>query len=267
MIVDSHLHVISPDRDAYPVDPPGLPGDHWFEDCPVSAPELLDLFDVAGVAAGVLVQPVGAYRYDNRYTCDAASSSDRFAAVAAVDMTSPDRSAAIREVAAAGARTLRLFDIPAASDPWMATPDFEPVVDLAIELGVGFLACVQPDGLPGVERLLDRLGHDHPVVLDHCGFVDLDDDGMQTLDALAARGDLHLKISTHVLDHVHDSAVTVAALARRFGADRLIWGSDFSQTHDRTYPALVAVGRASAANLSDADADAYLGGNAKRLWW
>ena len=51
-----------------------------------------------------------------------------------------------------------------------------------------------------------------------------------------------------------------------FGAERLVWGSDYPQTHDRTYGELVELGRASCAGLRDATATRVLGGNALRLW-
>ncbi len=53
---------------------------------------------------------------------------------------------------------------------------------------------------------------------------------------------------------------------RVFGAERLVWGSDYPQTHDRTYAELVDLGRASCAALSESDRDEVLGGNALRLW-
>ena len=37
--------------------------------------------------------------------------------------------------------------------------------------------------------------------------------------------------------------------AEAFGAERLLWGSDYPQTHDRSYAALVELGRAACAGL------------------
>ena len=53
---------------------------------------------------------------------------------------------------------------------------------------------------------------------------------------------------------------------RGFGADRLVWGSDYPQTHDRPYAALVALGRDACAGLPADDRARFLGGNAVRLW-
>ena len=51
-----------------------------------------------------------------------------------------------------------------------------------------------------------------------------------------------------------------------FGADRLLWGSDFCQTHDRSYAELVALGAGAFAGLTAADRALCQGANALRLW-
>ena len=51
-----------------------------------------------------------------------------------------------------------------------------------------------------------------------------------------------------------------------FGAERLVWGSDYPQTHDRTYAELVALGEGACAELGDGDRDRIMAGNALRLW-
>ncbi|MGH9016030.1 MAG: amidohydrolase family protein [Acidimicrobiia bacterium] len=84
MLVDTHVHVISDDASRYPLQPARLPG-AWYREAPVTVEELLALMDDAGVDRAVLVQPMGAYSYDNSYAADAAASHpDR--------LTSPARS-------------------------------------------------------------------------------------------------------------------------------------------------------------------------------
>jgi predicted TIM-barrel fold metal-dependent hydrolase len=76
-------------------------------------------------------------------------------------------------------------------------------------------------------------------------------------------------VSTHVIDAAArggDASRFVAALAERFGAERLLWGSDFCQTHDRPYERLAAHGREAAAALAAEDGAWYLGRAASRLW-
>ena len=58
----------------------------------------------------------------------------------------------------------------------------------------------------------------------------------------------------------------IRRLVDRFGADRLMWGSDFCQTHDRSYAELVALARDAFGGLAREDRDACFSGTARRLW-
>jgi predicted TIM-barrel fold metal-dependent hydrolase len=87
---------------------------------------------------------------------------------------------------------------------------------------------------------------------------------------LARFPNLRLKVTTHVL-RVADKdpagpAALVDHLARHFGADRLLWGSDYSQTHDRSYADMVALARLAAASLRADERERFLGGTALELW-
>ena len=94
MIVDSHVHVVAHDQSAYPLSPRPLSGD-WYREAPHSAEDLLALMDATGVDRAVLVQPLGAYSFDNRYTADSAARyPDRFASACCVNRAvSPPRTA------------------------------------------------------------------------------------------------------------------------------------------------------------------------------
>ena len=113
---------------------------------------------------------------------------------------------------------------------------------------------------------------DVPVVLDHCGFPDLRGGpsfpGLAPVLALAGHPGLHLKVTSHVLEAAGEHAAAfVEQLADTFGADRLVWGSDYPQTHDRTYAELVAFGpRRVRGPRRESDRARVLGGNALRLW-
>ena len=78
-----------------------------------------------------------------------------------------------------------------------------------------------------------------------------------------------LKVSTHNLDDA-ERGQGVAALVRElvdaFGAERIMWGSDYCQTHDRPYGELVALGRRAFESLPSAEAEACLSTTARRLW-
>jgi predicted TIM-barrel fold metal-dependent hydrolase len=51
-----------------------------------------------------------------------------------------------------------------------------------------------------------------------------------------------------------------------FGAERLLWGSDYPQTHDRTYAELAELGRHACSRLAAVDQHRFLAANALRLW-
>ena len=108
-----------------------------------------------------------------------------------------------------------------------------------------------------------------PLALDHCGFADFSRGVPAELGALARAPTVHLKVSTITLDQMGehgDVREGVAELAAVFGSSRLMWGSDWSQTHDRPYTELAAYARDAASKLSDDDRDGFLGGTAGTLW-
>jgi L-fuconolactonase len=270
VVADAHLHVVSPDTVRYPLDPPGIPGDGWFRRHPVSAEQLLVRMDAAGVHAGILVQPMGAYRFDNAYAADAAAASPRLGAACIVDAAAPDRTARLRYwIAERGMGGVRLFDIPPASPPWLDSPAADDLLDAAVAQGARVAVCTQPAGLDGLERLLAA----HPsttVVLDHCGFVDLHGappyPGTDRLRRLARHPNLVCKVTSHVLAEPDHPAALVEHLVELFGAARLVWGSDYAQTHDRSYGELVALAHSACSGLDAADRGLVLGGTLLRLW-
>ena len=80
-IIDTHTHVVSLDRETYPIEPPAdLARMPWFDEHPVDAAGLVAAMDTAGVHGAVLVQAKGAYGFDNAYAADArAVAPDRLA--------------------------------------------------------------------------------------------------------------------------------------------------------------------------------------------
>ena len=142
MIIDTHSHIIAPDRAKYPLQPYGLDqgtGDDrrpasWFEDVPASAEQLLHEMDVAGVDGALLVQAMGAYTYDNAYVADSAVAyPDRFSSVVIVDMEAPDPADTLRSWAERGARGVRLFTITRPIGSWLDEPRSFPVWEAAAE--------------------------------------------------------------------------------------------------------------------------------------
>jgi L-fuconolactonase len=113
VLVDTHVHVISPDLARFPLKPPGVNTGPWWETHPCSADLLRLLMDDAGVDRAVLVQPMGAYSYDNSYAADAAASHpDRLTSACIVDMEGDDPVGALTYwVTERGMAGIRLFTL------------------------------------------------------------------------------------------------------------------------------------------------------------
>lgn len=264
MLIDTHVHVVADDRDRYPLRPSGVTGP-WYETHPCSAERLRTLMAEAGVDRAVLVQGVSAYGFDNRYTLDAAAAHPgTFTNVVCTDRSAPDAVAHIthlvRDRGARGFRWVTFHD-----DARLAEP--RALWDTLGRLGVPVVVTFLGERLAEFAALVPRLPT-IPLAVDHCGFADLAQGVPEELAALAAFGNVFLKVSTHALRSAAaggDVAEVVAELAARF-AGRIMWGSDFSQTHDVPYADLVEEGRAAAAKLPDEQRAAYWAGAALTCW-
>jgi predicted TIM-barrel fold metal-dependent hydrolase len=267
VIVDSHVHVIAPDLERYPFTPRPLSG-QWYLDAPCSAEALAAAMDGSGVDHAVLVQAVGAYSFDNAYAADAARARPgRFVSAACIDPRGPAPRAEIdRWIRDRGMQGLRVFAV-SRGDSWLADPETYGIWEHALSLGAHLIVTIMNHQMPELVSFLEAF-RDAPVSLDHCGFPD--PAKPEPLFALARFPKLHLKVSTHVLDagveHDGEPQPFVARLAAEFGGERMMWGSDFCQTHDSSYAELVALGRRSFEGLKEREREACLGGTAARIW-
>lgn len=263
-MIDTHTHVVAADEERYPLDPSGMT-EPWYRDDPCSVERLLTLMDEADVAGAVLVQGISAYGFDNRYALDAGRAhADRCTSVVCLDVAAPDAVATLRrDVGEHGARGLRWV---AFGETRLTAP--RAVWDEVAALGIPVVVTILADKLPDLDAAIPDLPH-VPLALDHCAFADFSRGVPDDLAALAAHPRLYLKVSTIALDRMAEHGDVrdgVTELAACFGADRLMWGSDYSQTHDRPYPELVAYACHAASKLGDDERVAYLGGSASDLW-
>jgi len=264
VLIDTHVHVVSDDLERYPLNP-GHATNPWYETHPCSGPRLRALMTEAGVDGAVLVQGVGAYQFDNSYTLAAAADARGvFTSVVCTDRSGPDAADLVRDVVVRrGARGFRWVTF--AEDARLAEP--RALWDLLGTLAVPVVLTALADRLPEIAELVPRLPA-LPLALDHCAFADLSGGVPDELAALAAFPNLFLKVSTHALHSAAaggDPADAVAELAARF-AGRVMWGSDWSQTHHAPYPEIVEEGRRAARNLTDEHRHAYFAGSALTLW-
>jgi predicted TIM-barrel fold metal-dependent hydrolase len=274
-VVDTHTHVASADRARYPLRRPAQPlGSDWIDQHPVDAEHLLATLDGAGVHGAVLVQPVGTYGFDNSYLADAiAVAPGRLVGASVIDMAAADRVEALTYWSTErGIGGTRLFNVPPGDPPWLATAASAEVLARAGELGIRVSACVLPADLSALDALLDQAG-DVPIALDHCGFADIGDPAAETMAMLAelgAHANLRLKVTTTILRRqppvAGDERDVLERLCSIFGAERLMWGSDYPQHYSETYAEHVALARWVCSRLRRADQERFLGGTALELW-
>ncbi len=269
-LVDTHTHVVSSDHERYPLTPRELSGT-WYLDAPASARDLAEAMDESGVDQAILVQGVGAYTYDNRYAADSAAENPRrFAAACCIDVEASDALDTLAHwIGERGMTGIRLFALSREGPSWLIDERTFPIWNRATELGAHVIVTILPHQLGELDRVLTRFP-DIPVSLDHCAFALAATDSGAKLLALAKHSNLHLKVSTHVLDDAITAEGSAHPLVRRlvdaFGAERLMWGSDFCQTHDRSYPALVSLAREAFGKLDAVEQEACLSGTARKLW-
>ncbi len=264
MIVDTHVHVVADDFERFPLNPAGV-GTQWFRQSPVTVEEFAEQSAAAGVERAVLVQAFGAYTYDNAYAAAAAAEHPgRFVSVGIPDVADAAAPDAVRALAQTpGFAGIRLFAI--GDSVRLDDERSFALCALAGELGLAVTVALLVPELPQLRTLLERFPG-QPVLLDHGGFPDLGGGppfaAARPLFDLADCPNLHLKVTTHALD----TPGVLPRLVEVFGAERVLWGSDFPQVQDRPYPALVALGRSAADALTPEQRDAFLGGNALRLF-
>ncbi|MFA5885990.1 MAG: amidohydrolase family protein [Acidimicrobiia bacterium] len=264
MLIDTHVHVVSDDLERFPLSP-GHATNPWYETHPCSGPALRALMAEAGVDGAVLVQGVGAYQFDNSYTLAAAAEAPGvLTSVVCTDRATDDAVATVEAlVRAQGARGYRWVTF--AENGQLAEP--RALWDALSRLSVPVVATMLADRLVEFAELVPRL----PAIglaLDHCGFADLSRGVPDELAALAAFPNVFLKASTHALHSAAaggDPADAVAELLARFDG-RVMWGSDWSQTHHAPYAEIVEEGRRAAAKCSDDQRAAYSAGAALTLW-
>lgn len=295
MIVDGHLHVFRAASTDYPRPVDELaPADR---EAPVE--DLLALMDDAGVDRAVLV-PLGP---EDRYVAEClAAHPDRFAAIGVADADTTGRTPgtdpvrALRErVEKAGLSGLRMNWLGEPGHPVTDSPAWPVLADMA-DRGLILWFYAPPDQLPLLDAALTALP-DLPVVLNHLGFCPPVPDDAATSWELVV--DEHrrpriptalppptlpsvLAVARHPRVRVHfsgqyafsrapypyaDLEPLARALYDAYGADRLMWASDYPWTRDVPgYRRLLDLPARQMPWLTGAERDAVLGGTAARLF-
>jgi len=279
-MIDTHAHLVTDDTRHYPPSPPSgalNPGDL---DDPMTVERLLDEMDRNGVDKAVLVQRGSIYGFDSSYVCDSAwRYPERLAAVCSIDATAENGAERVRYWtqgrSAAGIRLMELvkgmdigwLDSPLARGVWRAA------ADEGIPVCVHFFPWNRAEGLARLHDILTAIPG-LTVVIDHFAAIRSDagppDHGVD--DLLARVADfpgVAVKFTTIPLGRLAaagvDARPVVARVAALFGPERMMWGSDITQSAG-TYEQMVALGRAAVSGLPEAAQQAILGGTARRIY-
>jgi predicted TIM-barrel fold metal-dependent hydrolase len=272
MIVETHCHVVAPDQEKYPrrvVE--GFLG-AWVRD--MSTEELLGHMREAGVDRGVLVQAFGAYQGDNNYVADSvARYPDRFAGVFSIDPLQQDAPEQIaywtRERRLHGGRLVTMTRPEVAlNDPRMI-----PIFQQVANMGIPLCLLTRFRQLQLLPPLLERFPG-VPVALDHMGAPNLSAgppySEIQPLLDLARFPNCYLKLSTVSIDAAMAGRSTPGEFFRlildSFGARRLMWGSNFPATYDRSLRQQVELARTQLSFLSAEEQRWVFGETALSLW-
>lgn len=276
-IIDAHPHVIAADRERYPFSPlAGTVPDWVLSGLPVEG--YARALDDAGIGRAVLVQGSMGYGFDNRYVADsAAAQRDRFVGVGAIDVGAPETPDRMtywaRERGLVGFRIF-LTAPGAGDDPFaiLEEPRTFAVWETARALGVPMKLQIRAAAFPRAARLAERFP-DVDIIVDHFAMARLDDGppyaAAGELFALAAQPRIHLLLSDHVIRAASQGKATPRSFVERvvgtFGAERILWGSNFPSSRGPVRD-LLALARDTLAFLPERDRAAIFAGTALRLY-
>lgn len=277
-MIDSHAHVICRDPAAYPLFKPTPEKLQYLAEHAFEAADLCKAMDETGVERALIVQRGQFYGADNSYVCAAAAASEgRLRAVCGIDSLSGECAQAAEHWMQKGAAGLRIMGRPGGeSMDWLGGDNAQLLWQSCADRGT-VLCChlfgqSRDEGIPIIERMLDRYPL-QTLVIDHLTNTPIGNDGQSGIDdhvrRLADRPNVALKFTTIPLGTLEQQGIDAGAVLKDFGAlfgaDRLLWGSDVTQSAG-SYDQHVALARNATANMPDDIRDALLGGTTARIY-
>jgi L-fuconolactonase len=239
-----------------------------------SALDLIADMDSAGVRRAAVVTP-STLGWDNTLTFDAvADHPTRFAPIARVDLRADDGLDALREVIRRGAVGIRITTFGEADLGWLLEERMDQVARLlAADSIVAEFHC-EPEQL----EIVGRFAAAHsgvPVLIDHLGRPVIGEQG-----GTGERSFLDLAVLPNVFAKspdlgffsragypYADVAPFISTAIDRFGADRLMWSSDWPQTQEEGEYRIALDGMLAALDgRTDTERDAVLSGTFTRLF-
>jgi predicted TIM-barrel fold metal-dependent hydrolase len=243
MIVDTHVHVFTDDRQKYPQisDTPragSIPSisEIGQTEWPLTRIEdLIAQFDEAGVDKATLVQAYFIYEYDNRYTIDAAAAHpERFTAVVVLDPMNPkspdELSRMVEEHGVTGIRFMR-GRLPESSLGKPETyPLWERIQQLKVPLAINDRIRDIGRVLKPMERYPDvKLAFEH--AWGHKVGAPPGYDVLKPLFDLSKNPNVYIKTAINNIAAARDAGGTPQQLYTKlvevFGAKRIMWSSNY----------------------------------------
>jgi len=238
--------------------------------------DLAPLLAAHGIQGTVLVQSLPSEDDTQALLALAEQNSFIRAVVGWTDLLAVDAPAAIARLAAnkklKGLRPM-LQDI--SDEQWIANPALAPALTAMVEHSLRFDALVLPRHLPA----LLQCARDYPqlaIVIDHAAKPPIADAAFgrwrEDMAQLAALPNVHCKLSGLVTEAkprwaVEDLQPYVAHVLAVFGAQRVIWGSDWPVVDlAGGYGAWLAASEALLAHLGQQDRNDIFGLNAHRFY-
>ncbi|MGF6573789.1 L-fuconolactonase [Paraburkholderia sp. GAS333] len=276
VVVDTHTHAISSDKQSYPLAPVGGHQSEWSAKRPVSFEGLLASLDQAGIDRAVVVQASTVYGNDNSYVVEAVRNHpDRFVGVFSIDVLADDAVSQLQRWLDAGLAGLRLFTtgttMPGQAG-WLDDERSFPVWEYAQRHNVSICLQMTSQGIPALLNMLARFP-DIRVLLDHLARPDLAGgppyEAAAPLFSLASHQGVFLKLTNRTIAEAGRGASTPAAFFPRvldaFGANRIAWGSNFPAA-EGALPQLLAEARESLSMLPADAQEAIFGGTALEVY-
>jgi predicted TIM-barrel fold metal-dependent hydrolase len=275
--IDGHVHVWTPDTDAYPISPkheksamkpPSFTPEELFAHC-----------GPAGVGRINLIQ-MSFYQDDHRYMLDAMARYPKtFAGTGLLtDITAEGAKPAERmaQLADQGLRAFRIGGRSGADGPgWMQHPNYEALYRLGAERNLILSFLINPADITEIDRLCTQFP-DTPVIIDHLARIRA---GSETMEAdttallgLAKHEKVYVKVGAFYALSAEGPPYTdllplVERVVKGFGAERCMWESDcpyqVQPPHD--YQSSIALIRDRAPFLSESDKEWILTKTAESL--
>jgi len=266
LTIDSHVHAFKHDP-AFPFAAGAKPP---AEDA--SAEMLLDLMKANGVARTVIIQVIH-YKWDNSYLADVLKRYPKtFHGVARVNPEDPAAPDHLSKLTEQGFRGVRISPTANADGNWIQGPFMPPLWKRCAELKVPMTVRTPVTRMPDLVPLIER-NPELTVVIDHMADSPLADPAkLDLLLALQRYPKVYVKIS-HMWSlskqpyPYPDSRTQVERLFDRFGAKRLMWGTDWPVSlKELTYAQAVELFRKHLDFLNSDDLAQVLGKTVQQVW-